>query len=364
MQKNTAERIRLNINWYEKKVIMNCRNFETNVREFFIQEMNDSEFYEAEYKVEFQETLENVMSSLKSYFEKYDLDIEDCIYGIDKKHPGHSTLLLSYIYKIAENIFFEVDRCIKPEIRIELLNEIRSKELKKNDYNYVEFFNVIVKQVNETVNKFSSPKASTVKAVSYVRKSTPSHVAKEKYEEYKRRKAIKLVNESQLESNEKYEAALAWARLMSDNANKNNKKTRKEIKTEEYDYVDVGEIISNDLLEKARAELHENQKMLVIEDDSLIIYETDEQLHLEEENDDFDCQEIMFLSNLLNSANIREELLKLKNRHILPEVLIEQINKKAIDLFGDIVIQGDSIPYILPEYMDVCKEWVKKYGRI
>lgn len=126
-----------------------------------------------------------------------------------------------------------------------------------------------------------------------------------------------------------------------------------------YDYsadfggIDVNGQVSAETLEEARRVLRGNQGKLVIEDEP-----TETKIEVAEPKL-FNDIEIEVLKILLDGNDVLTLLEKLKDRNIVSSVVITQINEKAVDLYGDILIDEDMVPpSIIEDNRDMCIEVV------
>ena len=133
----------------------------------------------------------------------------------------------------------------------------------------------------------------------------------------------------------------------------------KELEVNAFDVINADVDVTQDNLQKVREGLYRNQKRLVIEEEE---HEAEKEQDVEtpqNNSDMFTSEQKRVLAILLNSKKIKEDLLKLEEEFLSSEVIIESINQKAVDLFGDILIEenADEFTYqIVPEYQDICRK--------
>lgn len=121
----------------------------------------------------------------------------------------------------------------------------------------------------------------------------------------------------------------------------------------DYEGIDPAQRVTRSALEEARKTLLKNQSKLVIEDE--FVEETIDS----KEGDDATFNEIekALLCILLYSDDVQMELQNLVLQKIIPSVIINKINEKAMDVLGDVVIdESQNPPEIYEEYIDFCKE--------
>ena len=120
------------------------------------------------------------------------------------------------------------------------------------------------------------------------------------------------------------------------------------------------EKISYDTLQAAREVLYKNQERLVIEDDSFM-QENQEEQHISVS--EFTEKEIDLLRILLNHGDLVGYEKKIQETYCTINMIIEKINTKSTDLIGDVVIEEVlGTVQIIDDYIDVCEKWVKCYG--
>lgn len=134
-----------------------------------------------------------------------------------------------------------------------------------------------------------------------------------------------------------------------------NGRIRDEILPEEefmdYEGIDPTQRVTASSLEEARRVLHQNQDKLIVED------ETEEsKMPVAEKEVSFDTDEISLLKVLLYSNNVSFDLQHMAMQNKLPTVLISRINEKAMDLYGDVLIDEETVPpSIYDDYIELCK---------
>lgn len=123
----------------------------------------------------------------------------------------------------------------------------------------------------------------------------------------------------------------------------------------DYGGIDMDGQVSAETLEEARRVLRGNQGKLVIEDEP-----TETKIE-DAEPQHFNDVEIEVLRILLDGNDVLTLLEKLKERNIVSSVVITQINEKAVDLYGDILIDEDMVPpSIIDDNREMCIEVVNK----
>lgn len=119
----------------------------------------------------------------------------------------------------------------------------------------------------------------------------------------------------------------------------------------DYEGIDPTQRVTTSSLEEARRVLHQNQDKLVVEEEN----ETVVQLPVQQDTG-FDEDEISFLKILLYSTNVAYDIQRMVMQKIIPDVLITRINEKAMDLYGDILIDETTTPpSIFEDYVELCK---------
>ena len=119
----------------------------------------------------------------------------------------------------------------------------------------------------------------------------------------------------------------------------------------DYGGIDLNGSVSETSLEEARRVLRGNQGKLVVEDEST------ESVSVVEEGIAFNAIEIEVLKILLFSNNVISDFNNLQAKSIIPSVVITQINEKAADLYGDLLIDEDTTPpSIIEENREICLE--------
>lgn len=134
-----------------------------------------------------------------------------------------------------------------------------------------------------------------------------------------------------------------------------NGRIRDEILPEEefmdYEGIDPTQRVTASSLEEARRVLHQNQDKLIVEDE---IEET--KIPVAEKEVSFDTDEISLLRVLLYSNDVSFDLQRMAMQNKLPTVLISRINEKAMDLYGDVLIDEETVPpSIYDDYIELCK---------
>ncbi|MDO4486398.1 MAG: tellurite resistance TerB C-terminal domain-containing protein [Bacillota bacterium] len=121
----------------------------------------------------------------------------------------------------------------------------------------------------------------------------------------------------------------------------------------DYEGIDPAQKVTRSALEEARKTLLKNQSKLVIEDEFV-----DETIDSKEDDDStFNEIEKALLCILLYSDDVQIELQNLILQKIIPSVIINKINEKAMDVLGDVVIdESQNPPEIFEDYIDFCKE--------
>lgn len=118
------------------------------------------------------------------------------------------------------------------------------------------------------------------------------------------------------------------------------------------------EIVNSYTLQAARNTLQKNQTRLVIEENDETTVKTN--VSLKSNTKTFSSMDISLLKVLLEHKDLGEFNKTILKSYYTINMLIEEINTKAEELIGDIVIdQCTGTISIIDDYIEVCREWVK-----
>ena len=125
----------------------------------------------------------------------------------------------------------------------------------------------------------------------------------------------------------------------------------------DYEGIDPTQRVTASSLEEARRVLHQNQDKLVVEDES-----KETKKKGSEEKIAFTADEISLLKILIYSEMVSIDLQKLTLQNKIPTVLISKINEKAMDLYGDVLIDEDTVPpSVYDDYVELCKGMIDSH---
>ena len=117
---------------------------------------------------------------------------------------------------------------------------------------------------------------------------------------------------------------------------------------DEYDPIERDQRVDSSSIEGAREVLRRNQNRLIVEEENAE--------HKDSQSDDFagvfSSEEEELLKILLSGDSVAERIEEMKQRFLAPNLLVESINEKAIDIIGDTVIEGYDSYELVEDYID------------
>lgn len=143
-----------------------------------------------------------------------------------------------------------------------------------------------------------------------------------------------------------FEGMIGFCNEFNETLNKEEVKIREEI------VKCFGEEVTLDTISDAKRVLIQNQNRLVVEDETELIFQDEEECEIKLLD-----MEKKILEILLWERDKAAEIEKLEQSGVYVGLLVNQINEKAMDKIGDVVICTDGNLSIYEEYLEECELW-------
>lgn len=318
------------------------------------------------YKDLFEATINVVNDKLSKLWEKYGLSYKNMLY----QAAGKNTYLFLRAIVLKDNLY-KISTLI-PGVRVSDLENYKLVENEKTvrlqwEYTTQEYSAEFIKTFMEYtlklteyrlrcwlglgVNNTFNVDANTI----YKFKQHNEHVAQLLLDDMNESHIERIVYDSVVEVCNKYSVIQRGYFEPFSAVKTANGRIRDEILPEEefmdYEGIDPTQRVTASSLEEARRVLHQNQDKLVVEDES-----EEMKKPVVEKETTFDADEISLLKILLYSKTISIDLQNMAMQNKLPDVLISRINEKAMDLYGDVLIDETTTPpSVYDDYLELCK---------